>query len=74
MGMAKARSKKRKPKGARKKKRGGVMMGMRGGFKSVANTVAGKEKPKTKKGAVISTLITIALLIIIAAFLLQRYG
>jgi hypothetical protein len=72
--MAKGQAKRRKRRSRDGgKKRGGVMMGMRGGIKNLANSVAGTEKPKTKKGAIMSTLVTIALLIAAAALLLQRY-
>ncbi len=49
------------------------MMGMRGGFKNLASSVAGSDKPKTKAGAILSTIVTIVLLIAAAALLLRRF-
>jgi hypothetical protein len=72
--MSKSRTKRRKRRGGEGgKKRGGVMMGMRGSFKNLASSVAGADKPRTRKGAVLSTLVTIALLIAAAALLLNKY-
>lgn len=70
--MAKGRTK-RRSRGGGGGKKGGLMIGMRSSFKNVAGAVAGGEKPKTRSGQILSTVITVALLIAAAALLLRRY-
>jgi hypothetical protein len=54
-------------------KKGGVLIGMRSGFKNVAHTVAGKEEPKSRVGKIVSTLVTAVLVVALAIMLYRRF-
>jgi hypothetical protein len=62
----------RKPRGGG----GGALTRLRGGFKSTVRSATGASKPRptTPLRRTITNLITIALLIAAAAFLLRRFG
>ena len=47
-------------------------MGMRSGFKNVANSALGTSEAKQKKSSWVSTAVTIALLVAAVAFFLYR--
>lgn len=51
--------------------RGGVMKGMRRGFKDAAHTVAGEKT--TKKKNPVNTLITLALIGLVGYFVYERF-
>ncbi|WP_428268503.1 hypothetical protein [Haliangium sp.] len=69
--MGKAKSKRRRRRAApESKKRGGVMMGMRTGFKGVAGAVAGEERSSKYKWA--GRIITVLLIAAAVGLLLQR--
>lgn len=72
--MAQQRKKKRRREPAKKK--GGVMIGMRSGFKKAARGVGvgaeGEAAPEKKKTAWLSHAITIALILAAAAILYYR--
>lgn len=70
MAQVKKSTKRRKPSGKRKK---GVMTGMRGGFKNLADTVAGSgEKEKSKKGSWIGTALTVLIVAAAVAYYLYQ--
>ncbi|HTM18856.1 MAG TPA: hypothetical protein VL172_00045 [Kofleriaceae bacterium] len=68
------KKRKRRRGGGGAKKKGGVLMGMRSGFKNVAHTVAGKEEPKSRAGKIASTALTVVLVIAAAWMLYRRFG
>jgi len=68
----KKRKKKRRRREASGRKGGGVMTGMRSGFKGVAGTVSGKSKPKSKKGAFLSTAMLVLVLVAAIALFMSR--
>jgi hypothetical protein len=72
MAGGRKRAKKRRAQKSKKGKGGGVMMGMRSGFKNVASSVTGAE-PEGKKSSWVGTAITILLLVAAAALLFQRF-
>lgn len=74
MAGGRKRAKKKKAAAKKKKAKSGVMMGMRSGFKNVANSVTGAEPEGTKKSTWIGTVITILLVVAAAALLFQRFG
>jgi hypothetical protein len=55
----------------RRRKRGGVMMGMRGGFKKVAGSVTGKGDT-SGKSSWLGTALTVLLLAAAVGFVLYR--
>ena len=57
---------------AGQKKKAGVMIGMRSGFKKAASAVTGSEPVAEKKKSWVSTAITIALVLAAAAILYYR--
>lgn len=59
---------------APKKKRGGLLIGMRSGFKGTVNAVTGAGAEKAKKPSLAGNLITAALVVIAAVLLLRRCG
>lgn len=75
MGKTKAKRKKRRRRGAPSaKKKGGVLLGMRSGFKNVAHSVTGVgEEQPAKKSSVLGTLVTILLVAAAAALLFKRF-
>ena len=73
MAGGRKRAKKRKAQN-KKKSKSGVMMGMRSGFKNVANSVTGAEPEGSKKSTWIGTVITILLVVAAAALLFQKFG
>lgn len=68
--------KKRRGADAGAKKKGGVISGMRGGFKSVAGAVTGLDedaaKAKKKSSAILSTIVTLVIVALVAVFLMYR--
>jgi hypothetical protein len=69
--------KKRKRRGRESRNRGGgLMMGMRSGFKKAADATIGTGEPARKKksraAAVIGTVVTVALLVAAVALLMRR--
>lgn len=73
MGKSKKRRKKRRRSGGGGARKGGVMMGMRSGFKNLADNVTGTSDKK-KKSSIGGTLVTIALVIAALALLIQKFG
>jgi len=74
MANAKPKRKKKNRRGGAKKK-GGVMIGMRRGFKKTANAVVGSKDDKTaSKGSWKGTALTILLLAAAVGFFLYRRG
>jgi hypothetical protein len=71
--VAKTRRKRRRRGGSGGKK-AGVMMGMRSGFKNLADNVTGSGAREKKKSSVLGTVVTIALVIAAAAFAWYRFG
>ncbi len=73
--MGKSKSKRKKSRrssgGSSKKKSSGVMLGMRSGFKNVANTVTGKAE--AKKRSRVGTLLTVLLVVAAIAVLYRRF-
>lgn len=69
----KRKKRKKRRRGAPTTKKGGVMLGMRSGFKDVANSVTGKE---TKKGKYswLGTVIMVLLLGAAVLMLLKNFG
>lgn len=75
MGKSKKRRKKRRRSGGGGARKGGVMMGMRSGFKNLADNVTGAgADAKKKKSSIGGTLFTIALVIAALALLIQKFG
>jgi hypothetical protein len=75
--MGSKRKKRKKRSGSsRGRRKGGVMMGMRSGFKNVAHSVTGvgEEAATKKKTGVVGTAITVLLVLAAAALLYQRFG
>ena len=70
--MAGQRKKKKRRVEAGQKKKAGVMIGMRSGFKKAATAVAGSEPAAKKKSSWVSTAITIALVLAAIAILFYR--
>ncbi|HUS67833.1 MAG TPA: hypothetical protein VMZ28_25030 [Kofleriaceae bacterium] len=69
--MAQRKKRKRRVEAGSKKK-AGVMIGMRSGFKKAASAVTGSEPAVEKKKSWVSTAITIALVLAAAAILYYR--
>lgn len=69
------KAKKRKRRSPAGKKKGGVMMGMRSGFKNVATSVGVGDQPqqRKKKSSAIGTIITVALVLVAAFVIYQRF-
>lgn len=69
MAQVKKSSKRRKSS----KRKSGVMTGMRGGFKNLADSVAGtKEKKKKSSSTWIGTALTIAIVVAAVAYFLSQ--
>jgi hypothetical protein len=75
VGKSKAKRKKRRRRGRPSaQKKGGVLLGMRSGFKNVANKVTGQEPAnKSKKSSILGTVVTILLVAAAAALLWKRF-
>ena len=75
MGKSKGQRKKRRKRGRpTAKKKGGVLLGMRSGFKNVANTVTGQQpETKSKKSSILGTVVTVLLVAAAAALLWKRF-
>jgi hypothetical protein len=69
--MAKA-SRKRKRRGGAPKKRSGMMIGMRGGFKKMAQSVTGASAGKEKKSSALSNALWFLVLLAAVGFFLYR--
>ena len=67
--MAK-KKKRRRGGGSQPKKKGGTLMGMRRGFKNMADAATGNQK---KKQTWVSTAITVALVLAALALLYRRF-
>ncbi|HET6610374.1 MAG TPA: hypothetical protein VFG83_00220 [Kofleriaceae bacterium] len=65
------RKKKRRRRGMVTRKKGGVMLGMRSGFKSVANSVSGGKSAKGKSSW-LGTALTVVLILAALALLYYR--
>jgi hypothetical protein len=75
MGMGRKRHRVRG--GSKGKKRGGgALSSLRGGFRSVAHGVtgSGKQRPESPGRRIFWNVITAALLVVAAALLLRRFG
>jgi len=75
VGKTKAKRKKRRKRGQQgPAKKGGVLTGMRSGFKGVANTVTGQQPAsKSKKSSILGTVVTVLLVLAAAALLWKRF-
>lgn len=72
--MATKAKKRKRRSPASAKKKGGVMMGMRSGFKNVAGSVGVGEAPQRKKKSnLVGTIITVALVLVAAVVLYKRF-
>lgn len=67
-------SRKRRRDAPKKKKQGGVMMGLRGGFKGTVNAVTGQGTDAKKKSTLLGNVVTIVLFLIAGALFLRRCG
>lgn len=76
MGKSKTKRKKRRRRGApQSRKKSGVLLGMRSGFKNVAHSVTGVgEAEEAKKSSFLGTLVTILLVVAAAALLWKRFS
>jgi hypothetical protein len=68
-----AKRKRRRGGGASGKKKGGVLMGMRSGFKGAANVATGQAEPQTRRGKIINQVVTILLVAVVAYVVYTRF-
>ena len=71
--MARERPKRKRRRAAEPRRKGGLMVGMRSGFKKAAGSVVGGERSRARKSSWLSTAVSIALLIAAIAFLFYRW-
>jgi hypothetical protein len=64
---------KRRRRGTAPRRKGGVMIGMRRGFKKAATSVVGGEQSPSKRRSWLSTAFSVLLVIAALAFLLYRW-
>ena len=71
MAMGRKRSRQRAGKSSR-----GALTSLRGGFRSVAHGIAGKEpaRPASRTRRVLGNVVTVVLLLVAAGLLLRRFG
>jgi hypothetical protein len=74
MGKSKTSGRRKRRGGAGGGQKKGVLLGMRSGFKSVANSVVGADDKPGKKNTLLGTLVTVLLVIAAAAVLYRRFG
>jgi|GEM_PF-5089047 len=67
--MGKKARRRRSNKGRGKKRGGGIMVGMRSGFKDVANAVTGSEETSKKTNWIVTALLIIAAGVAVYVFL-----
>lgn len=70
--MSSKKERRRRERQAAGRKKGGALMGMRSGFKNVANSVAGTSEPKKKKkSGWVGTAVTLLILAAAVALFLN---
>lgn len=72
MSKAKSQRKRRRRGGATGRKKGGLMLGMRSGFKNIASSVTGQET--TGKSRWIGNVITVLLILAAIGLILSRWS
>jgi hypothetical protein len=71
--MSKQAKRKRRRGAASGKKKGGVLMGMRSGFKGAAHVATGQTEPQTRRGKIINQVVTVLLVAVIAYVVYNRF-
>jgi hypothetical protein len=68
------RPRRKRRSGAQPKRKGGVMIGMRSGFKKAANSVVGSEQKAARKRSLAGTALSVLLIVAALAFLFYRWN